>query len=236
MILLKSVSDCGGFDLDDFFVQWQGLFSRYDGYHDMATKSTLKNIKQDLGADRCGSASRDIAAGARAAGLVLLFRNDPAGLEAAVRSQTRMTHTDPDTVDAAVFFALTARACLKGESPSAAMARMADTRFEESVIAGWTRQGLDAAGNDSVPEVIRFGQSCHTGDAFPGIVQIVARHEQDLAEGIIQAVMAGGDNAARAALVAMVIGAYLGMDEQAGQWFAGLARAEEISRYLKKIP
>lgn len=37
-LLLESLYDCNGFDLDNFADRWQALFENYDGYLDGAIK------------------------------------------------------------------------------------------------------------------------------------------------------------------------------------------------------
>ncbi|WP_394707223.1 ADP-ribosylglycohydrolase family protein [uncultured Desulfobacter sp.] len=167
--------------------------------------------------------------------LILSLYNHPDQLIEAVRAQTQMTHKDTNTVDAAVFFSLLVVECLKGTPPSETMKRLSQGRFSDSPISMWTQQGLDAADQESVPAIIRFGQSCSILDAFPGIVQVITRHENDLSGAVIQSVMAGGDNAARAAIVAMVLAAYRGLDDKTREWAEGLNQKEVISACLERI-
>lgn len=232
MVLLASVSASGTFDLDDFFRRWQALFADYDGYVDSATKNTLTQIEKGRGPLDCGSRSNDLAGAVRAGMLVPWFRDDPDALDDAARKQTRMTHQDSETVNAAAFFARVSLACLKGQPPSAAMADIAEAYFPEDAVAMWVTQGLKAVSEESLDAVLRFGQSCHTPEALPGVVQIIARYEKNLAEGIIQAVMAGGDNAARAGMVAQVLAAYNGIDDQTKGWFEELVQARDITEMV----
>ena len=88
---------------------------------------------------------------------------------------------------------------------------------------------------ESVAAIGGFGQSCHTPDAFPGVIHLVAKYETELMEALVQAVMAGGDNAARGMLVAMVLGAYLGEDYLPERWLTELKKAEEIRNLLDQI-
>ncbi len=235
LVLLKSVAKSGRFDPNDFFEQWKAFFENYDGYFDSATKNTLKNIAQKKGPFDCGSLSNDIAGAARISPLILSLYNHPDQLIDAARAQTQMTHKDTNTVDTAVFFSLLIVECLKGTPPSEAMKSLSLGRFADSPISMWTQQGLDAADQESVSAIIRFGQSCSTINAFSGIVQVIARHEDDLCGAVIQSVMAGGDNAARAALVAMVLAAYKGLDDKTREWAEGLNQKETISACLEKI-
>ncbi len=235
LVLLKSVANSGRFDPNDFFEQWKAFFENYNGYFDSATKTTLKNIVKKKGPFDCGSLSNDIAGAARISPLILSLYNHPDQLIEAVRAQTQMTHKDTNTVDAAVFFSLLVVECLKGTPPSETMKRLSQGRFSDSPISMWTQQGLDAADQESVPAIIRFGQSCSILDAFPGIVQVITRHENDLSGAVIQSVMAGGDNAARAAIVAMVLAAYRGLDDKTREWAEGLNQKEVISACLERI-
>lgn len=234
LVLLASISD-GGFDPDRFFKDWQALFKDYSGYMDMATKATLKNIANGKGLTDCGSVSNDIAGAARIAPLVLSLRDDTAALEQAARTQTRMTHNDEATIDTAAFFARVCKACLDGEKPAAVIKEIANTIFTESLVGFWADQGLSAADQDSLEAVSRFGQSCHTNEAFSGVVQIIARYENDPGQGIVEAVMAGGDNAARASLVAQVLTAYNGADASIEKWFEELVQKDLITQYLDRI-
>ena len=236
MVLLDSVSQSGAFDPDDFFRRWQALFAGYDGYVDSATTATLKQIEKGMGPQDCGSQSNDLAGAVRAGILVPWLRHDPDALDEAARNQTRMTHRDPETVNAATFFGRVSLACLEGQPPSAAMKEIAQTYFEDAAVGMWVDQGLKAASGETVEAVLRFGQSCHTPEALPGVVQIIARYEKDLSGGIVQSVMAGGDNAARASQVAQVLAAYNGMDDQTTEWFEGLVRARSISEMLSSVP
>ncbi|WP_022665714.1 ADP-ribosylglycohydrolase family protein [Desulfospira joergensenii] len=235
LVLLKSVAHSGGFDPNDFFDLWQELFREYNGYIDGATRATLENIAQGKGPYNSGSGSDDIAPASRIPSLVLSLGDDPDQLIEAVRAQTIMTHNDPDTIDSAAFFALVSLECLGGAAPSKAVLGIAETRFKDSPIAQWTRQGLEAAAEDSVTAVGRLGQSCHTGDAFAGIIQIIARYEENLSQGIVAAVMAGGDNAARASLVAMILASARGMDTKTREWFQGLEQKETILQCLDRL-
>ena len=236
LVLLESVAASGGFVSDDFFQRWQTLFDGYDGYMDSATQSTLKQIGQGKGFDRCGSQSNDLAGAARGVVVSAWLRDDPETMGKAVRAVTRMTHQDAETVNAADFFSRVSLACLKGTAPAEAMRIVANTEFQDSAVGMWVDQGLKAAEQDSLSAVLRFGQSCHTPEALPGVVQIIAKYEENLSEALIQSVMAGGDNAARASLVAQVLAAWQGMDGMTRGWFEDLVLADHIAGLLEKMP
>jgi ADP-ribosylglycohydrolase len=139
-----------------------------------------------------------------------------------------MTHNDPLTIDSAAFFARVAWLVLHGTSPAEAMNQVAQEYFTHGPIFGWVSEGLASIDKNSVPSIAAFGQTCHTPDAFPGVVHLIARYESDLKEALIQSVMAGGDSAARGMIVGMVLGAYLGPGALPPQWLDDLHEKDRI--------
>ncbi|SPD76377.1 ADP-ribosylglycohydrolase [uncultured Desulfobacterium sp.] len=235
LVLLESVSACNGFDLLDFSRRWQELFKDYNGYMDEATKGTIGNFAKGRGPEHSGSPSNDLAGAARISPLFLCCRDNLDQLITAARSQTAMTHSDPLTVDSAEFFARVAWKTLRGIAPSVAAVEVVEERFSDSPIAEWTERGLASKSEKSVSAIVRFGQSCHTPEAFPGVVHLIAKYEYELAEALVQAVMAGGDNAARGMMVATVLGAHLGREQLPVRWVEGLKKATEIKHFMDKI-
>jgi ADP-ribosylglycohydrolase len=236
LVLLDSLSRSRSFDPDDFFKAWQMMFSSYSGYVDSATKNTLSRIAQGKTWEDCGSLSNDIAGAARSVPIVAWLHKNSRSMVSAVEIQTRMTHQDSDTIDTAAFFARVSLACLYGQAPVPAMIETAEKEFENTPVDLWVAQGLKASDRESLEAVKGFGQSCHTPEAFSGVVQLIARYEDNLSQAVIQAVMAGGDNAARASLVAQVLAAYQGLDPLTSKWFDDLAEADRINRLLATMP
>ncbi|MFK5952438.1 MAG: ADP-ribosylglycohydrolase family protein [Desulfobacterium sp.] len=232
LVLLESVAASGGFNLNDFFMRWQHLFESYDGYHDMATKTTLKNIQKGKGPETCGSLSEDMSPASRIAPLFLFHAHDPETLLEAARAQTEMTHRGSTAVDAAQFFTRLALACINGEAPASAAVKIADEHFEYSPIHMWVQQGIAAKDQNPVDAISRFGQACSTSEAFPGIIQLISKYEDTLSGALVQAIMAGGENAARARIVAMILAAYQGLDNETQQWFQRLQKKEAIDELL----
>ena len=235
LVLLESLAEKGRFDPADFSQRWRKLFDGYDGYIDGATRNTLANYEKGRSPEDAGSTSDDLAGAARIAPLVCLLRNDSEALAQNARLQTRMTHTDADTVDAAEYLAMVAQAVIKGATPVAAMKAVAEDRFDISSISAWLQKGLATLKKDSIEVIGNFGRSCHTGEMFPGVVHLIAKYESDLKEGLVQCMMAGGDNAARGALVGTILGAHLGMAHLPREWVRDLKARDKIETLLGKI-
>lgn len=234
-VLLESLAEKKTFDLEEFSLKWRELFKDYSGYIDQATKSTLLNFFKGASPKESGSSSNDIAGAARIAPLVYCLKNDSDVLVSSAREQTAMTHRDRDTIDSSEFFARVVYRILGGGSPVMSITEVADEYFKDTPIADWVEKGIESKGLGSVETIKSFGQSCHTPDAFPGIIQLIARYEGDLKEALILSVMAGGDSAARAMIVGMILGAHLGMKAIPGVWISGLKKAEQIVTLLSRI-
>jgi ADP-ribosylglycohydrolase len=235
LVLLESVATRKGFDLGDFAERWRNLFQDYNGYYDAATKGTLRNFSKGKTPENSASPSNDLAGASRIAPLVYCYRDDLDTLVKAVVTQTRMTHGDALTVRTAEFFARVSWNCLRGVPPSEAINRITQDMYKGTIIDEWIQEGLESKTLDSVEAISNFGQSCHTPDAFPGVVHLMTKFENDLKEALVQAVMAGGDNAARAMMVGTVLGAYLGDNHLPQEWVANLKKEKEIKDFLEQI-
>ena len=235
-VLLESIAAKRNFDLSDFSTRWRDLFKTYRGYFDQATKMTLQSLAQGKAIEEAGSSSTDLSGAARIAPLVFLYHKDPETLVKAARAQTQMTHNNPLVIDSAEFFARVCCKVLGGTSPVKAMTEVAAHRFKGlAPLPTWVEEGMASAEKDSVSTMVRFGQSCHTDEAFPGVVHLIAKYEKDLKEALVQAVMAGGDSAGRGLIVGMVLGAHLGETSLPREWVSGLKRGTDILRLLEQI-
>ena len=189
LVLLESVARNGGFDLDDFAEKWRDRMKDYEGYMDKAAKGTLDNFESGSGPGSSGSSSEDFSAASRIAPLVYMYRDNLTGLLDAVRAQTIMTHNSSATLEAADFFARVADEVLKGRGPVATMKQLVEEEYQGSPVESLVKKGLDAADRDTVKAIGDFGRACPTGQAFPSVVQTIARYEDDLQEALVQTVM-----------------------------------------------
>ncbi len=234
-VLLESLAESGGFDAADFFRRWKLLFSDYDGYVDGATSQTLQRIDMGHGPEDSGSQSNDLAGAARIAPLLLCLGHDLDGLVKAARAQTRMTHNNPRILDAAGFFARAAHGVLLGMGPLDALRQAAEADYANLPVADWLAQGLEFAATDTEAAVAHFGQSCHVDGAMRSVIQIVARYEDDPAEGLVANVMAGGDSAARGLLAGMLLGGASGLKALPAAWWDGLVRRSYLEGWIGRV-
>ena len=235
LVLLESLAAVGSFNLADFAVRWRKLFEQYNGYYDNATKDTLKNFKSGSGPAVSGSGSAELGGMARISPLVYCYRNRWDGLHEAVRSQTAMTHNNQLVLGCGEFFIAVMERVLNGTPPIEAMKKAAEEMKTSSPSTDLVNEAVQSAHYDSILAIRGFGQACGADGAFPSVIHLIARYENDLPEALIQNVMAGGDSASRGMVVGMVLGGYLGLDAIPLEWKSGLKKYDYILELLDKL-
>jgi ADP-ribosylglycohydrolase len=235
LVLLESVAECSGFKLSDFSARWQKLFENYGGYVDGATKGTLANLASGKSASNSGSGSDDLAGAARIAPLVYVYHNDPEALIASAKAQTAFTHNNPQVIESAVFFSKIALEVLAGATPKTAILQAQEEPWLKAPLLGWIEKGLDSVNQESRQAISNFGQMCEAAAAFPGVIHLIVKYENDLKAALVENVMAGGDSAGRGLAVGMVLGAHLGIDAIPQNWLKEMKAYRQIVDWLKKI-
>lgn len=236
LVLLESVAESEGrFVLSHFASKWLDLFRDYKGYKDKASTGTLERFAEGHGPETSGSSSTDLAGAGRMAPIVYAYRDDLEGCVAAAQAQTAMTHNHPFVLEAAAYFARVTLKVLWGSPPVDALQDALREGAFGDPIASWVQQGLESASMDTDAAIVDFGQSCAVDGAFPSVVHLIARYDEDLREGLIQNVMAGGDSAGRGLLAGMVLGAHLGISAIPRAWLDGLRCRDKIRKWAERI-
>lgn len=234
LALLNSLMEHGDFSPALFSREWQDLFLQdYQGYIDKATTATMANLADGKAPEQSGSSSTELGGAARIAPLVYLFKNDREKLLASVALQTSMTHNHPATLAGAQFIALSAYEILHGATPVDAMEAALDAGVADIDLDARIRMGLDSCGKDTTEVIQHFGQMCAIAAALTGAVHLVATYENNLREGLIANVMAGGDSAARGLVAGMLLGAHLGLEAVPPQWIEAMTAKQRILDFLQ---
>ncbi len=232
LVLLESVAENSGYRLGHFATRWQDFFKNYDGYFDSATKATLENLADDKEFTAAGSGSDDLAGAARIAPLVYCYRNDEVKLVQSARSQTAFTHNTPEVIDSAEIFARVAIYVLDGQSPVAAINQVRDDGFSREPYTKWVDEGLQSAAKDTRRAMLDFGQMCEAEAAFPCVIHLIAKYEENLRQALIENAMAGGDSAARGLIAGMILGAHLGIEAIPRRWLTELKAHDHIVKLM----
>lgn len=235
MLLLRSVAENRKFELEHFGKVWLSAMWDYDGYIDNATRITLRNFESGWPPEDTGSPSTDLAGAARIAPLVYFLKDDPEALIQAARAQTAMTHNQSFVVESAAFFASLMLDVIGGASIAEVLQKLQANGFNRPPFNKWTTIGIESAESNTREAILKFGQMCEIDSAFPSTIHLIVKYEDNLREGLIQNVMAGGDSAARGMIAGMVLGARQGMDSIPDEWIADLKAREEIETLLELL-
>lgn len=236
LLLLRSVTAKGAFDLADFAARWHGLMDGgYTGYMDKASREALANFRSGRPPEQTGAATNDFAGAARMAPLLAVLGNDEEGLVNAARAQTLMTHGSPVIADGAEFMARSTAALLRGNDMRAAFDHAARARYAALPAEDWLAFADMSLSEETPAAIARFGQSCGMQGAFLGVVHIALKHEADPATGLVDNVMAGGDSCARGLAVGMLFGARHGLGWMPERWVVPLAARAEIEAALDTL-
>lgn len=235
LLLLESVSALAGFDLTDFANRWQQLFSTYEGYFDSATKATLENIAAGKPPTESGSESDDLAGAARIAPLAYVYQRDLEALITSARAQTALTHNNSQILDAAEYFAMVVWNVLQGQTPSESLKIAKRDTFDTEPYRRWIDAGLSSTTGDTRQVIKDFGQMCEVNAAFPGVVHLIAKYENDLNGALVENAMAGGDSAARGLIVGLIVGAHTGLDTIPHSWLTELKAYDHIMKLMENI-
>ena len=235
LVLLKSVAENSGFDTRKFAENWQQLFKSYEGYFDGATKTTIENIEAGKASTEAGSESDDLAGAARIAPLAYIYRNEPVQLFESARTQTILTHNNQEVIESADFFARVVFQVLNGEKPSTAIQQTLGEQFNREPYSKWVEDGIKSADKDTRQAMLDLGQMCEIQAAFPGVIHLITKYEDNLKQGLVENIMAGGDSAARGLIVGMVLGAHLGLDAIPSKWLSDLKAYREITDRMDQI-
>ncbi|MGC4012976.1 MAG: ADP-ribosylglycohydrolase family protein [Luteolibacter sp.] len=226
LVLLESLDRHRGFDpaawRKDWLAFWRG---KPNAYLDGATRRTLENSAAGL--DR-PSESHDLGGAARAAALFALpFSTDEEAVTAA-RAQTTLTHGDPRVAAVAEFLALATRRILEGATFSQAFQAAATDGMPDFAAAIEASQGT----ND---DLVDLGLSCDVAKAFPLMVALALKYEDDPVMALRENARLGGDSAARGIPLGLLVGAKHGLAAFPTTWSTQLTKFERISSILDRL-
>ncbi len=214
VMLWESIDGRGGFDAEGWREDWVSAMGGYGGYVDGASKETLKTE------GKAPSQSSDLGGAARIAH-ILDLELPLEDAVAAARAQTALTHGDAAVADAAEFFTRATYAVKAGAIFEDAL----DAAVEEGEYAKLdVEKHMDTARDlrdENFPGVAEeIGQACGVNQAFPLALYFLLRPETDFEKTMSDNIMAGGDNAARGMLIALLFAAE--DVDVAAEWEEGL--------------
>ncbi|GFO60088.1 hypothetical protein GMST_24130 [Geomonas silvestris] len=247
LLMLQSIADRGFFTPQDFGARFVALFSSpdYHGYLDHATKGTLENFRPyaDKFPDnpfhfQAGADDDQPATATRLAPVVVAHAEDDELLRA-VESATRVCQNNTRAVVYMKCHALIIEALLGGSGlpeavKSAASSVAGEPEFGRELSA--LVEGVFGRLSEDVREVtLDVGQSCPLTSSFPAALHAAIKFQDDPRRAFLECANAGGDNAARCAMIGTWLGARFGMSAVPEQWRNRLTARQEIEQCIDRI-
>ncbi len=194
----------GAYEEGKWKAYWLDQMKSYGGYLDGASRATIENE------GILPSGSNDLAGAARIAPL-LDQKLGQEELVAAARSQTGLTHGDMVVVEAAEFFVRAVKAVENGASFVEALQRAGDEgSYRELPVKEDLEKAMSLQTEDHLKAGAELGLTCHTHEAFPLALYYLIHFGEDFEECMSMNALAGGDNSARAMLMALLFAARKG--------------------------
>jgi len=204
--LYQYIIENDNFDLEQYIHFWKEKMEKYDGYIDGATKTTLENLNANK-AIPCGSASTDISVIGRIAPLLLISKTKNQFFQN-VEKFVRATHNSSIVVEGAKFFAKVLVDVLDNIEMMEAIKERKD-EFS-TTIQKYVNEGLYSIEDETFDAIRKFGPACGIDEAFGGVIHLLGKYT-NFKEALIKNAQAGGDNSARAMIVAMFFIARYGL-------------------------
>lgn len=204
--LYQYVIENDNFDLEQYIHFWKEKMEKYDGYIDGATRNTLENLNKNKEIP-CGSESTDIAVIGRIAPLLLISKTKNQFFQN-VEKFVRATHNSQIVVEGAKFFAKV----LVDVLDDIEMMESIKERKDEfsTTIQKYVNDGLSSIEDETFDAIRKFGPACGIDEAFGGVIHLLGKYT-NFKEALIKNAQAGGDNSARAMIVAMFFIARYGL-------------------------
>ena len=198
--LLQFVQDNNHFNLQNYGGLWLDNMQDYKGYVDGSSRETLEALNADPQTNT-GSSSHDLSIIGRIAPL-LLVSSSKAEFLSQVHDFVAFTHNCPLVLKAAEFFASVLYDVSQGKDISTALsAQTIDAELQSAFDAA-----MASKAQETVSTIRNFGPACGVEGGFEGAIHLLCSYDS-FKEAMVANAKAGGDNAARAMIVGMIMGA-----------------------------
>lgn len=234
LLLLDSLSPGQSFDIGRFATAWHDYMRNYSGYMDKASKTTLTNFESGENEYNSGSPSTDLGGPARIAPLLFYNRTHLEVVCSYAEEQTAMTHNSPSALLASRFLCIVTWHVLHNKTPRQAIETALDDGVGDITLDLRIRDVLAREDGKTIEIIKECGQACGVDNGLPGVVHLVTRYQENLAEALIQNVMAGGDSAARGLATGMILGAHLGTAAIPPHWLEEMPAYPKIQAQLSE--
>lgn len=201
------------FYVNQYIKSWYDKMKIYDGYLDGATRDTMKNLDEGIEVP-CGSTSRDFSVVSRIIPLLLVSSSKEAFIKNA-QEFVSATHNDDILLETTKFFAHLLCEILEGNDIVSSIERLKESYSRK--VQEWISQGLESKHLITFETIRNFGPACSVEGAFACVIHILVKYT-NFKEAMIMNAQAGGDNSARAMMIAPLLIAAYGVNKIPVEW------------------
>lgn len=247
LLMLQSVSELGYFSAPDFGPRFVAHFGdeEYRGPLDNATKGTIEKYRahaeQRRGASYHfqGGADDDGPATATRLAPVVVNRFHQGSLLKVAENATRVCQDNQRAVvytkcHAVITKELLAGSDLRDAVKTAANAIHGDGEYGKEISIA--TESLFGMLDKDVREVTKqFGQGSSLKSCLPAAIHCALKYQNDFRRAVVETANAGGDSAARAALIGTWLGALHGVQGIPEEWRNQLRAKDKIEQGIEKV-
>ena len=247
LLMLQSVAQTGQFSPQDFGGRFIAFFSsrEYRGYLDHATKGTLENylpfaaqFPNNPYHFQGGTDDDQPATATRLAPVVVAHFQDEALLRV-VKSATQVCQNNSRAVVYMKCHALVLKSLLSGGGLGDAFKTGAKAVADEPEygreLSGATEAVIGMLDQEVREVTLKLGQSCPLKSSYPAAMHAALKYQDDPRRALLESANAGGDNAARCAMIGAWLGALHGVNGIPREWLDKVNKRNEIESYIEKI-
>lgn len=181
----------------------------------------------------------------RSALIGVCFADDEGRLCGAIRSSTRLTHTDPKAECGALAIALAARCATRGQGSDVFLADL--TRLTvplgeaaAELVALATRASVSASAGQATDAFVqslgcRDGVSGYMYHSVPAVLHAWFLHPRDYALAVSTIIRCGGDTDTTAAMLGAIVGAGLGRTGIPRKWLDDLVEWPRTVSWMESV-
>lgn len=207
------IKDKKTFDVNDYLEQWAKKMSVYGGYVDGASRETLENLRNKKESPY-GSNSHDLSIVSRIPALLNVSSNKEEFLKN-VLDLTQATHNSALACETTKFFSLILLDVLNSNSIMDSILKHKEDFSSD--LQKWIKEGIESKNANTLEKIREFGPACSISDGFAGVIHLLSKYD-NFTDSMIFNAKAGGDNSARAMIVAMLLVAKNGASEIPVKW------------------
>lgn len=221
--LLKSIYNNGGFDLKKFRNDWMKYIEENEMYMDHSMKDSLQKFKESE--SLIGTKNVELGGLARSAPMFI----DSSITKDDFLAQIHLTHNGEIVDQSSEYIYQVMQDILGGKDYRKALV---DNKDLNDYISGLF-ENISSKG-EVVERADERGQGCSTAQGFPIVLDVLLNYSDPL-EAFSVNIRAGGDNAARAMIIGMVLGADQGLKNLPDNLIDGFNKAEELKKMIGEL-